>query len=59
MDLNELPAEAYDIFKDVVETRNPMFCTQVPSTYDAVLDLPTIFITAMLLGRHTHRGSCC
>ena len=42
MDLNELPAEAYDIFKDVVETRNPMFCTQVPSTYDAVLDLPTI-----------------
>lgn len=42
MDLNELPVEAYDIFEDVVETRNPMFCTQVPSTYDAVLDLPTI-----------------
>ncbi|CAD6232129.1 unnamed protein product [Miscanthus lutarioriparius] len=28
MDLNELPVEAYDIFEDVVETRNPMFCTQ-------------------------------
>ena len=42
MDLNELPVEAYDIFEDVVETRNPMFCTQVPSTYDVVSDLPTI-----------------
>jgi hypothetical protein len=41
MDLNELPAEAYDFFEDV-EIRNPTFCTQVPSTYDAVSDLPTI-----------------
>ena len=42
MDLNELPTEGYDIFEDVVETRNPIFCTHVPSTYDVVSDLPTI-----------------
>jgi len=58
MDLNELPVEAYDIFEDVVETRNPIFCTHVPSTYDVVSDLPTISELQCSL-EDTHRGRCC